>query len=186
MNNMCCTGTVIKKTVYRWKTNSKMIQDARASIYISPDLNSRQSNAQEERDIIEMEEIPESIVLLRHSNQKSSDEIDKLKGSNSTLKKKNVTLRFAQDLANDHFSKSEGDATTRTNNSFCVMNGNKGYENQDTRIVSEGNSQCIMNDGSLKKEKFKFRSHTYENMLPKIQKTVSTAFKSNNVPKNIT
>ena len=184
MNNMCCSGAVIKKTVYRWKTNSKMIQDARESIYISPDLTNRHNNDREERDIIEMEEIPESILLIRHSDQKSTDEIDRSKNSNTTLKKKNVTLRFAQDIVNDQFSKSEGDATTRTNNSFCVLIGSNEYE--DTKIVSEGNNQPVIKDECLKKDKFKLRSHTYENMLPKLQQTVSTAFKCNNVPKSIT
>ena len=185
INNMCCSGTVIKKTVYRWKTNSRMIQDARASVYISPELTSRPNNCREERDIIEMQEIPESIVLIQHSSLKSTDEFDKSKGSVATLKKKNVTLRFAQDIVNDQFCKSEGDAGTRTNNSFYALNGDKGYKYQHIRIVSEGNSQLMTNDECLQRDKFKSRSHAYENMLPKLQQTVSTAFKNDNVSKSI-
>ena len=185
INNMCCSGTVIKKTVYRWKTNSRMIQDARASVYISPELTSRPNNCREERDIIEMQEIPESIVLIQHSNLKSTDEFDKSKGSVATLKKKNVTLRFAQDIVNDQFCKSEGVAGTRTNNSFYAVNGDKGYKYQQIRIVSEGNSQLMPNDECLQRDKFKSRSHAYENMLPKLQQTVSTAFKNDNVSKSI-
>lgn len=166
MHNMCCSGTVIKKTVYRWKTNSKMIPDARASIYISPNLDNRHNDVLEDRDIIEMEEVPESAVLIRHPNQKSNEDVNMSKGSTSTLKKKKVTLRFAQDLVNDQFSKSEGDANFRNNNSFSLLIGSK--NNEDPKIVSEGNSCYDNNAGCLKKEKFKFRSQTYENVVPEL------------------
>ena len=39
VNNMCCSGTVIKKAVYKFNTNSKKIQDNRQSIYLSPNSN---------------------------------------------------------------------------------------------------------------------------------------------------
>ena len=95
-----------------------------------------------------------------------------------------MTLRFAQDLVNDQFSKSEGDANFRNNNSFSLLIGSKNIG--DTKIASEGNSHTdANNDGCLKKMKFKTRSQTYENDVPKLQQTVSTAFKSNNVPKSI-
>jgi hypothetical protein len=169
---MCCTGTVIKKTVYRWKTNSKMIQDARASIYLSPNSKSGENG---NKDMIEMAEIPESAVLIGHSNNNSTDLNQSI--STATTKKKNMTLRFAPDLINDQTSKSEG-------NSCSIYYRRKSYKGK--KIVSEGSSQPMDIEANFTKGIYKAESNSGDNIFPHIQKTVSTAFKCNSDQKCLT
>ena len=170
-NNMCCTGTVIKKTVYRWKTNSKMIQDARASIYLSPNINSGENG---NKDMIEMAEIPESTVFIRHSNKNTPDFEHSV--STVTTKKKNMTLRFDPYLVTEQTSKSEGGAT-RSTNACSILYRSNSYKGK--RIVSEGSSHLRNIDTSFTKEIYKAKSNSCDDFLPNPQKTVSTAFECN-------
>jgi len=178
MNDICCTGTVLKKTVYRWKTNSKIIQDARASIYLSPNSNCVLNG---NKDMIEMAEIPESAVFIRHSNKNNTD-LDKSINI-ATTKKKNMTLRFAPDLINKQTRKSEGDATTSTNS---CSNLYRSKCNKGKRIVSEGNNQPMDINDRYTKGIYKTKSNLNEEMFQNLQKTVSTAFNCNNDQKNLT
>ena len=171
INNMCCTGTVIKKTVYRWKTNSKMIHDPRASIYISPNSNIGDNR---NKDIMEMVEIPESAPFIRHSSKNSSD----LEQSNntSTAKKKNLTLRFDSDIINEQTRKSEGDATKSTN-SCSIWYQSRNHKGK--RIVSEGSNQPAEIESRFTIGRYSARSDLSSDIRPTSTKTVSTAFKCN-------
>ena len=178
MNNMCCTGTVIKKTVYRWKTNSKMIQDDRASIYISPDVNQSRDDpkATRNKETMELADIRESEILVRNSNQEVGI-FETTRDTNTTSKKRTLTLRFAPDPINDHLSKSEGDATVSPNSCKLLF---KSRRSKDTKIVSEGCSQqqMVFSEG-IEKGFYYHKLNASNNISTDISKTVSVAFSRN-------
>ena len=151
VNNMCCSGTVIKKAVYKFNTNSKKIQDNRQSIYLSPNSNIPQSNVDDgSADMIEMvANNHEAKLLIRYSNQSHINNIASESNVPNSSKK---TLRFASDLTNDEVIKSEGYTPDHSKRTCKFLFKSRKFKGE--KIVSEGCAEQMVVCGSLDIPKF--------------------------------
>ena len=176
VNSMCCTGIIVKQSIYRWKT-CKRNQDTGHRKLKSQNLPNCQIEVSVYKDEIEMKNIPKKGKFDRYSAHESDSDIFYSVGSCIPITEKNTTLSFISDPLYKPLSKSEDDFPQGS--SFAYNTSSNSPVFNIKRRASESNTQPLINDDMLKKKKSKHKSKSYGNLFPKIRNSMSFAFHTN-------
>ena len=177
VNSMCCTGIIVKQSIYRWKTCKKTNQDTGQRKQKSQNLPNCQIEVSVYRDEIEMKNFPKKGKFDRHSAHESDSDIFYSAGSSIPMTEKNTSMLFVSDPLYEPLSKSEGDFLQ--GNSFTYNTSSNSPILNYKRRASESNTQPLINANMLKKKKSKYMSKSYGSLIPKIRSSMSFAFHTN-------
>ena len=177
VNSMCCTGMMVKQSIYRWKTCKTRNQDTGQRKQKSQNLPNCQIEVSVYKDEIEMNHIPKRGKFDRYSAHESDSDIFYSAGSSIPMTEKNTTLLFVSDPLYEPLSKSEDDSPERSSLTYNTSSNSPIFNNK--RRASESNTQPLINANMLKKKKSKYMSKSYGSLIPKIRSSMSFAFHTN-------
>ena len=140
VNSMCCTGIIVKQSIYRWKT-CKRNQNTGHTKLKSQNLPNCQIEVSVYRDEIEMKNFPKKGKFDRHSAHESDSDIFYSAGSSIPMTEKNTSMLFVSDPLYESLSKSEGDFLQ--GNSFTYNTSSNSPILNYKRRASESNTQPL-------------------------------------------
>ena len=179
VNSMCCTGKILKQSLYKLKANSKRGNDTVSRKLNSPNLPHCQIEVSVYMDEMEMKKHSEEENLIKNSGHGSDSDIFYSVGSIVPTTEKNTMVLFVSDPSYKQLSRSDDDVSQRSIYSNRVSPTGRFFN--DRRRSSESNTQRLLNGELLKKQKSKNKSKSHGTLFPKIRNTMSVAFNNNNI-----
>ena len=149
VNSMCCTGMMVKQSIYRWKTCSTRNQDNKK--LKSQNRNDCQIEVSVYKDEIEMKNVNKKDKFDKYSDRESDGDIFYSVGSSIPITEK--TTLFVSGQVYEQLSQSENDGPLRNSRSYSTSSNSRCFSLK--RRASESNTKLLVYEDTLKKQKSK-------------------------------